>query len=940
MESSFTSINADCARLIFERLEAHDIAHLANTGCKAMRKRVFSSIETLHVSFKAANLKIASPISFVSECGALKTLVLGELHATDGPFVPGLDLAKLPASITHLELNIANGTLALLKLSSTSLNASSHGTTCHPLKTIMPNLQHLHVMNGYRLDYDPFPGLDILDELSQLSLLTLTYAPFYVTLPSLNKLPSTLVALKIDCINWMKSESVVKVKWPKSLKSLELLNVDGNVLGFLDNQDLPTGLERLRIDVDDAKSEQMKSTFNLETLPSSLLSLHFRYIGLTIPKKVFANLPPKLDELRLFLFEISNLDEGTSVYELVPRSLRTLHLFCVAGSPQQGAFYDHLPRGLVDFCCDRPFGLHAPPASKDAGKASDADEDQGTRALAGKGLQLATLPSSLVRSRITPPKVDCRPDDLLPISLRQYRPNVIEEASSAPSDDAVKGEGAGMVEETEDEKASSKAQEKILPSTITDIDLPVGTAILDFEEKLSNVKRIGITESGSEIAKPELVNLLRRLPHLTTLEMGSNAVSKTLLETTNPKTEPVPHLDALIINHGRDGFNHGRWSHLANGPLATLQTFEYPLKWFTTVSDYMPPTLTELSLIRPRSYIDEEIYTSIIPVMGRPLELFKSLPRTLLRLRCGFPFLYEGNIFALLPPKLQELHLHGTKSGFWTVPPNIPVDQLFHLPVSITRLTLPTYDKTSEGIRLHGPGDIELLQRFFAERPQLRTFSIWQNEYARAAFDFKAPNGLTSQTPTGPYQHDADWVFLTYNTPSRVSHIGQLFHPASSLDIAIKSTLTSASIPIEASRPSAPTSSPASSRTEEAPAPAEKKKKDKAKGGGFFSRLFGKSSEPAKPVEEPISAASTSERAAPGSSFVYIEPETEKTKHKPQLGFSAIASVATSPDAPFTQISDSATSTDNGYAEFWANETLRRQKAGGDERKNPSKKRK
>ena len=350
----------------------------------------------------------------------------------------------------------------------------------------------------------------------------------------------------------------------------------------------------------------------------------------------------------------------------------------------------------------------------------------------------------------------------------------------------------------------------------------------------------------------------------------------------------------------------------------------------------MPPTLTELSLIRPRTVMDEEIYTSIIEVMGRPLEMFRSFPRTLLRLRCSFPYLYEGNIFALLPPKLQELHLLGCKAGFTQTSPNIPVDQLFHLPTSLTRLTLPAYDKMSEGIRLYSVADVELLQRFFAERPQLRTFSIWKKNYAKHAFGLKNPNALCSRDAMGPYEHDPDWLFITYSAPSRASRISQDFHPASSLDIALKSALSSAGIPIASARATkeAPKAEPSS------PAPEAKKtkeKKEKAKGGGFFSRLFGKSSEPAKPVEEPISAASTSEAPSAAQSFVYRKPENEKTVYKPQLDFDAISSLASAPGATFTQIVDSATSTDNGYAEFWADETIKLRQAAEAERRRKKK---
>lgn len=173
-------------------------------------------------------------------------------------------------------------------------------------------------------------------------------------------------------------------------------------------------------------------------------------------------------------------------------------------------------------------------------------------------------------------------------------------------------------------------------------------------------------------------------------------------------------------------------------------------------------------------------------------------------------------------------------------------------------------------------------------------------------------------------------TYSTYHT-RQPSHTASNFHTVSSLHIAIRSTLASAGIQIETLHwSSAPLELPRASEstaTASSSAPEVKKKKDKAKGGRIFSRIFRKAEDPPKPVEKPISVASSSEPTSSSSTHIFREPEDHKTKYKPQLDFATITSLVSSSDIRFTPASDSATSTDNGYAEFWARTMMDREEA-------------
>ena len=887
-----------------------------------MRKSIFTSLERIHIPFEPTR-RVSSSSPFLSNFRSLRTLILGDLLSSDGPFVPDFDLAALPPSITYLELNIANGNLALFKLSPTSLNASSHGTTCLPLKTILPNLQHLHFMNGYRINYDPFAGLDLLDEISQLPLLSLTYSPFYASFSSLSKLPSTLLYLKIDCTNWMKSESVVKVTWPKSLLSLDIRYLDDHILSFLDFSSLPIALSHLRIQVSDSKANVTTSNLDLERLPSGLESLYIRHLGLKLNPTSLRNLT-NLHELRLYIGHIK--DETSNVYQLLPRSLRTLHLFCARGSPQDGAYYDSLPRGLVEFCCDRPFGLYGP-LSADPSILTGSDLYD---AYMSTDRPLAKLPSTLRRSRTTPSENDCSPDEVIRLSLSSSLHYLPEAPLSTKSTDTTIGDGAGMVEAVEidttphsTDSPRSTSSSSSIPYNIVDMDIPVGTAMLDWEDSLLNLKRLNVLRSGSTLVSDDQREFFKRLK-LDSLAVGCFRCGSAARSITCPKKGSPPALTSLEIDF--DKTTHSDYNCLAT-QTATLRKLSYPSLWFLQLEKHFPPTLTDLELIRPIDWALGTPFSGSVRAQGRPLELFKLLPPTLLRLRCAFPFLYEGNIFALLPSKLQEVHLYGSYAVHSKTSPNIPVDQLFHLPRSLTRLTLPSYDTKSDGIRLYSASDVQLLQRFFAERPQLRSFSVWKKHQLHPPF-LRNPIDA-AQIPWregGPAASDHllprfDWLHSSFRS-REVSHTAQNFHPASSLRVAIQSTLVQAGL-FQSPTPVSPTlEAPLSEATGASSTSPTKKKKSKTSVGGFLGRLFGvRPTVPEEPVAifSPSEPSSSSERS---TTRRYIAPENDETRYEPQLEYETISSLLDAQTLSVAPIADSSTSPEDGYAEYWANETL------------------
>lgn len=932
-----------CYRLVFQRLAATDIALLAGTGCKALRKRIFS-LDALHLRFEPTK-KLLFPKDFLSSFTTLKSLIIGDPTSHDGPYMPGLDISVLPSSLTRLEVYTSNAMLSLYKLTSPLAITAQTSATPLPLKNMFPEMQHLHFLNGYHSVIHPFPGIELMSEVSQLPLVSLTYSPMITDIVSLGTVPSTLTQLKVICRNWMQlprakeksSPPPLQVNWPSSLQSLDIRDLNVDALYLIDCTTFPKGLQRLRLEVRDSESANNRKTqLNLTKLPASLISFRLRHVGYILPDSTLSTLPPQLDELRLYIHSIRNETTNPSVYELLPRTLRTVHIFSSDDSPSRGNFYENLPPGIVDFCCDRPFGLYAPVVTGNA--------------------TLTSLPANLVRSRTTPPENDCRPDDLLPSSLRLYS-TISLDADTYSSSPLEKGTGgAGMSEGDAEagaaQSSSSAPSQVIRPTLLLDIDVPVGSPLADYAERFSKLKRLRILYNHSHsVSDKDLAFLYGS--KIETIVLGANKNVQTLSSLTkieDVNTEFREHVTSLVVDHGKDGWNYAQWRHVKSGALPNLRSMSFDHYWFPHLIHALPPTLTELNLIRPVNWRELARYSGVIDGFGRPFDVFPLFPPTLLKLRGHFCSLHEGNVLGLLPRKLQELHLFGCEFSFTNIDPRIPIDQLFHLPTSLTRLTLPEYQPKKEpgvatyvtpaALRIREVGDIQLLHRFFCERPQLISSNIWEEEYGRSIFDMSPKRHHVPQE--GYFDSIFDWFLESYPLDTCPTNVAAFLHPGSSIAVAMRDMFNCANnIEIE---PQTLEPSPGASSSPGSPKPTEsqekaKPAKEKTK-TGFFRKLFG-----AKVVEEtpPSSSASSppAVSAATSSSpneltpvsYVYKEPEpepTKKIKPKPQLPLSVFSEGNT--DLTYVRVRDCAAPVDTGYAEYWVKETLRREKEERDAR--------
>ena len=394
------------------------------------------------------------------------------------------------------------------------------------------------------------------------------------------------------------------------------------------------------------------------------------------------------------------------------------------------------------------------------------------------------------------------------------------------------------------------------------------------------------------------------------------------------------------MTHGSDGLNFADWRHLAKEErLSSLTSLSFGYYWFPHLVETIGLRLTRLNLIGA-SWYEELMFTGMMTSSKLvSYQLFPLLPPTLLYLRANVCRLREGNVFALLPPKLVELHIHGCKESFSKgLNPLIPVDQLFHLPISITRLTLPAYDwqlYSSHALRIHGPNDVALLQLFFSQRPQIASFSIWRRNRFKGSFkDKEAPH--------------LEWFYNSYQLPSFPPEYRHIIAASSSRIALLNESQPLAdehhtSSPRQASSPTQQSFSSSSAQyaasgttppSTESPQ-SSSSKPHKEKKPNIFSRLLtGLASKTSSVVALPPaltpSPSSSSPASTPASAtaipsshlhehpskFTFKKPETTKTRYPQQLAPSLVTSAASA--LPPVLVHDSAFPVDNGFSTFWA----------------------
>lgn len=725
-------LDDDCLRLVFKLVSAYEIAYMASTGDKGLRARIFRILDYLHIPLDPTR-RIFWPDDFLSQFTALKTFELGNPVDIDGPYMPRIDLKALPRTLTRLGLHISNGQLALLNIPSSVLAECHDATQPFDLSSMFPSLSHLAWKNGYNGDGTPLGAYQCCLGLSKLPLVSLTMSPININISDFQYLPSTLIHLKILCTGWPIDDGQIDLP-----TNLETLDIRGLNIPFAPTW--PKNLVQLRLEYL-ALTEEIAAAIlkSLGNLPPTLYSLHLVSLALTIPIEVIRSLPRQLDQLRLYIKAVKSSKKtddslaDVSVYASVPRTLRTLHLFCSSLSPEYGASYDELPRGIVDFCCDRIFPISAPISS------STSISSATSASIQTKTGTPVSFPPHLVRVRANPPKKDFSPDELLSVP---YQPNTSQASISSKEqiDNQEEDDGAGAGAEKQDKKKeksdSSSSMNSFFGPTLKEFVTIFDPIIFEMTETLSKVERLDIRRhpnlaSAGDYQPKKLFEMLTslRLKEISLSIPGNVVLWQSManlgyLSSAKPEAE-VPKLldhrkllEEVELYHGMDGFYAGnwKWSHTGFPNLKTLRVNPY---FFHSVINYLPDTLTELDMVDFKLDDEETSYTTIIE--GRAPRQFPLLPRNLLKLRMSVAYLQEGSIFAILPKNLVELHIQEKRMLFTDAPnPTIPVEELFFLPPSIRRLTLPSY-----GLHIYTAAHVLQLHEFCASRPQLASFNLW-----------------------------------------------------------------------------------------------------------------------------------------------------------------------------------------------------------------------
>ena len=716
MKAGFALLPTNLIQFIFLLLDARDLGLFTLIGCKSLNRRIFKDIREINIAHNPEK-QLSWPSLFLRSFSKLNSLVVGDCDQEHGVYMPGLDLSHLPDTLTRLELHLANGFLSLLSFDSPTLEHFCHSATLLPLHSMFPHLQHLHFKNNYSLGKFEFRNLPICASLSSLPLRTLTLSPLSISINELFELPSCLEELTVIPDTWKveppanvapsstgtatpssssqslhdSSSSSTRAKLCEKSSSLppNLTKLDLRNLSFFKFDFLPLceQLRDLRLSWDDTKViHRAGAKFDLASLPRHLLTFHLRFTSMEVSYASLALLPTTLTDLRLYVFGEAPLTSRVWNWTAFPRSLRILHLFTLSNPPLMESFND-FPSGLADLATNICIPLSRPLAWH----TNDID----LLTLPNEADRLNELPASLVRLLRSPPTTELSPLDF-------DHPQVLEFEAS------------------------------------------VGEPIVLYADRLSHCRRIQLLNHKVDRPRRALREMLSQLPlesfggsavnlHYTLhqlIQLSTNAgtdseKSSSCSGETHPRLPS--NLKEIDFHQYRDGWDIPDLSLLKDeNRFPHLKSMSFPSHWCCSLLACLPQHLTYLDIVsRPMNYS----LLSTVPVdtfCFRALDLFPMLPRSLIVARLYACFMDTGNVFALLPPKLQDLFIQDIPLPDKIMKhhsPLIPIDQLLHLPRTLTRLTLPA--ATDYGLLITSSKDIQLLHSFFNERPQMIDFNIW-----------------------------------------------------------------------------------------------------------------------------------------------------------------------------------------------------------------------
>lgn len=713
---------------LFFYIDARDIFKFVLQGCKSLNARIFTHVKQLRVDWNPAKRDYWHG-HFIRSFSRLHTFTIGDPSSCDGPYFPGIDIRDLPKSLTRLELHIANGFLSLLTTASTDPQEFCKTAKPLDLARMFPNLQHLHFKNNYSFN-QKLPNVDLPSVLASLPLRTLTISP--IRLHDLYRLPRTLTEItaipnradsydgdpprvnpnevwapehpdsdKADAtLNASSSEHLpAKRQLPPNLTKLELLQLNqrwsSNILKF------PRSLKHLRVEFDDITCMQLTEyTFNMKLLPPNLESFNLRCISARIVADDFMHLPHSLTDFRICVLRTLPRN-NESMWSLLPRQLKVAHLFTLMISEVNTV--STIPPSLVDL---------------GTSEHSLRYRDQTTN----------VIPPTLARITYRPPRFD------LPSSVLN-RSSFELESQQPP------------LNPLEASRPIFREQPLLEMSHLVSDPLPYA----DLLTECSSWTMTG-TSPSEDRPSSALISLLQTLP-LKHFRGTGQALLSTLHQLWSPPNTPEMPSSSATQESGFPGANDivSRRSCLLEeielyntrdtsitpdmsflkdeNRFPNLTKLCFASAWNTHLLACLPSTLTHLDIVSEPivryAYFNEADQD---PLKWHALDLFPLLPRSLRYARLYACMMQSGNVFALLPPKLETLIIHGMEMANEFLPkkvrPHVPVDQLFHLPPSITRLTLPSFGNPS-GLLITSIEELKLLQQFFSLRPQLIQFQMW-----------------------------------------------------------------------------------------------------------------------------------------------------------------------------------------------------------------------
>lgn len=772
----------DILASIFLHVDARDLFKFVLIGCNSLNTRLFTHIKELNVQWDPSKRDFWHG-HFIRSFPNLATFRVGDSTSNEGPYLPGIDIHDLPKSLTRLELYIANGFLALL--SSPSVDPQVFCASAKPLDlpNMFPHLQHLHFLNNYTLDNGP--NFDLTSVLAPLPLLTLTISP--IRLQDICNLPSTLTELKAIPARYIWDSDFRKLRLAQdalgaaptatpareaqdldaststsealldkphllpNLTKLDLLQLDQ--LHPLLLPELPRSLKHLRLEFDDVACLQRPGeVFSLSILPPHLISFNLRHISALLLATDFPGLPKSLTDLRVCVAKVEPPAMNTSMWPTLPRQLKVLHLFTISIDPLlwRDHVLEELPRSLVDFATsESTMRLCISRRRADGSYIPTSIEYE----------RLYELPSTLRRIVSRPPRSDLLPSEILEPGMREM---------SALACDPIADYS---------DRLAGCSRVRLVQTNFKDFS-SCSPALM------SLLKTMRLKSFEGSYLKMHAMLQQHSAPSTTPGTASSSSIQENALDAPNrDSASPSSPLEEIILYCDSDDTNPPDMAYLRDeNRFPNLKTFCFASPSNTHLLTCLPPTLTHLDIVFEQliPYADfKKLPTS--PLVWRAFDLFPLLPRTLIYARLYACLMEAGNVFAFLPPKLETLIIHGMESANKFLPekvlPFIPVDQLFHLPPAITRLTLPLFGNSGQGLLITSSEEIRSLQAFFALRPQLVHFQFGYD------FETETPSNIIFSFRYAPIRF---WLQTAFRQSNTAAHWFCPLMPSRSLALAIR----------------------------------------------------------------------------------------------------------------------------------------------------------